>query len=372
MESAKALSAPGATRSWSGEVDSIFVRETLLQEAMDGKVRCHACERRCTLVPGGFGWCRTRQNRSGRLVTLIYGLISSLASNPIEKKPFYHFHPGTKALTAGSWSCNFGCPWCQNWDISKSPPPVRGDYVSPQRFVDLVEKAGCQGTSISFNEPTLLLEWSVDVFRLAKQRGFYNTFVTNGYMTAEALSLLIDSGLGAMNVDLKGDATPVKKFCKMVDVEKVWAASKLARSRGVHLEITTLVIPTVNDSDSVLREIAERITRDLGPEVPWHVSGYFPAYRFTAPPTPIRTLERAWQIGKEAGLEFVYIGNVAGHPYDNTYCPACARVLIRRLGFYVVKYRLDTGRCSDCGQPVAGVWGRQGTDEIIRRDGEPP
>ncbi len=358
MERTKALSAPGATRSWSGEVDSIFVRETLLQEALDGKVRCHACERRCTLVPGGFGWCRTRQNRNGRLVTLVYGSISSLASNPIEKKPFYHFYPATKALTAGSWSCNFGCPWCQNWDISKSPPPAKGDYVSPQRFVDLVEKAGCQGTSISFNEPTLSLEWSVDVFCLAKQRGFYNTFVTNGYMTPEALSLLIDSGLEAMNVDLKGDAASVKKFCKMVDVEKVWAALNLARWRGVHLEITTLVIPTVNDSDCVLREIAERIRRDLGRCVPWHISGYFPAHRFTAPSTPTRTLERAWQIGKEAGLEFVYIGNAPDHRYDNTHCPACGTLLIRRLGFDVVEYGLNVGKCPQCGRAIPGVWGK--------------
>jgi pyruvate formate lyase activating enzyme len=290
------------------------------------------------------------------LVTLIYGSVSSLAANPIEKKPFYHFHPGTRTLTAGSWSCNFGCPWCQNWDISKSAPPVKGDYVSPQRFIDLVEKSGCQGTSISFNEPTLSLDWSVDVFRLAKQRGFYNTFVTNGYMTPEALSLLIDSGLEAMNVDIKGDATAVKKFCKMVDVDKVWAAAKLARSRGVHIELATLVIPNVNDSDSALRGIAERITRDLGPEVPWHVSGYFPAYRFTAPPTPSQTLERAWQIGKEAGLEFVYTGNVPGDPHENTFCPACGALLIRRLGFDVVEYRLDAGRCRGCGQSLAGAW----------------
>jgi pyruvate formate lyase activating enzyme len=261
------------------------------------------------------------------------------------------------ALTAGSWSCNFGCPWCQNWDISKAPPPRTGDYFSPQRFLALVEKTGCQGTSISFNEPTLSLEWSLDLFRLAKPRGFYNTFVTNGYMTPEALRLLIDAGLEAMNVDVKGDAAAVKKFCKTVDVEKVWNACKLARSLGVHIEITTLVIPTVNDSDSVLRGIAQRITGNLGREVPWHITRYYPAYQFDAPPTPIRTLERAWQIGKEAGLEFVYTGNVSGHEHANTYCPACGVLLIRRAGFDVVQNRLAAGRCPECGQPVAGIWG---------------
>jgi pyruvate formate lyase activating enzyme len=351
------LSKPPRARAWSGEVEPIFVREALLQEVTDGKVRCNTCERRCTIIPGGFGWCRTRQNRGGKLVTLIYGAVSSLAANPIEKKPFYHFHPGTMALTAGSWSCNFGCPWCQNWDISKVPPPRTGDYFSSERFLALVEKTGCQGTSISFNEPTLSLEWSLDVFRLAKPRGFYNTFVTNGYMTPEALRLLIDAGLEAMNVDIKGDAAAVKKLCKTVDAEKVWNACKLARSLGVHLEITTLVIPTVNDSDSVLHGIAQRITGDLGREVPWHITGYYPAYQFNAPPTPIQTLERAWQIGKEAGLEFVYTGNVSGHEHANTYCPACGVLLIRRAGFEVVQNKLAAGRCPECGQPVAGIWG---------------
>ena len=161
-----------------------------------------------------------------------------------------------------------------------------------------------------------------------------------------------------MNVDIKGDAASVKKFCKMVDVDQVWAAAKLARSRGVHIEITTLVIPTVNDSDSVLHGIAERIAGDLGREVPWHITSYYPAYQFNAPPTPTQTLERAWQIGKEEGLEFVYMGNVPGHRYDNTYCPACGTLLIRRLGFEVVEYRLDAGKCPQCGRLIPGVWGK--------------
>ncbi len=333
-----------------------FVRDSLLQERTNGRVRCNVCERRCVLPPGGLGWCRTRQNRDGRLVTLIYGAVSSLAANPIEKKPFYHFHPGTFAFTVGSWSCNFGCPWCQNWNISKAPPPGTGEYISPERFVELTERSGCQGTSISFNEPTLSLEWSLDVFRLARRRGLYNTFVTNGYMTPEALLLLIEAGLDAMNVDVKGDAAAVRRFCKGIDVGKVWAACKLARSRGVHVEITTLVIPTVNDADAVLGEIAGRIVADLGREVPWHVTSYYPAYRFSALPTPMRTLERAWQIGKDAGLEFVYVGNVPGHRFDNTYCPGCGALLIRRSGFDVLLNTVRDGRCPQCRRQVAGVW----------------
>jgi pyruvate formate lyase activating enzyme len=338
-------------------MQALFIHDSILQEKRGSRICCNVCERRCAIVAGGLGWCRTRQNRDGRLVTLIYGSISSLSANPIEKKPFYHFYPGTSALTVGSWSCNFGCPWCQNWDISKSVLPEQSNYISPEQFIELTENSSCQGTSISFNEPTLSLEWSLKVFRIARRRGLYSTYVTNGYMTPEALLLLIEAGLDAMNVDIKGDAAAVRKHCKGIDAEKVWAACKLAGSRGVHLEITTLVIPTVNDTDTTLRGIAERIMRDLGTEVPWHVAGYRPAYRFTAAPTPLCTLERAWQIGKEAGLHFVYIGNVPGHRYDNTYCFGCNSLLIKRSGFDVLLNTIRRGCCPQCGEHVAGMWG---------------
>lgn len=335
---------------------SKFVHESLLQEKINHKRRCNVCERRCKVGVDGLGWCRTRENRHGKLVTLTYGAVSSLAVNPIEKKPFYHFHPGSLALTAGSWSCNFGCPWCQNHELCKTPPQRMGEYTSPERFVEMTEHTGCQGTSISFNEPTLSLEWSLDVFRLARQRGLYNTFVTNGYLTPEALTLLIDAGLDAMNVDVKGDAAAVKKYCQGIDVEKVWAACRLAHARGVHIEITTLVIPTVNDADGTLREIAQRIVGELGHTVPWHVTAYRPAFHFAAPPTSLAALERAWHIGKDAALEFVYVGNVPSHAYDNTYCPECSAVLIRRLGFDVLANAIAQGCCPKCGRIIAGVW----------------
>jgi len=287
---------------------------------------------------------------------LIYGAVSSLESNPIEKKPLFHLHPGTHALTMGSWSCNFGCPWCQNWGISKAAPPDRVEVFSPERFIALAVERGCEGTSISFNEPALSLEWSLDVFRLARGAGLYNTFVTNGYMTPEALDLLIGAGLDAMNVDVKGDAAAVRRYARGIDVEKVWSICRLAIQRQVHLEITTLVIPTVNETSEVLAAIAERIAQDLGCSVPWHVTAYRPAYKFTAPPTPLETLERAWRLGKKAGLDFVYTGNVPGHPHDNTYCPACEALLIQRLGFDVVQNTLCDGACPKCGGKVAGVW----------------
>ena len=334
---------------------SPFIHKALLQEAVKDKVRCLTCERRCLLADGQVGWCRTRQDRDGTLYTLIYGLISSLSANPIEKKPLYHFYPGSVALTAGSYSCNFDCPWCQNHNISKAAPRA-GRYMSPADFILETVRRGCQGTSISLNEPTLSLEWSLDVFRLARARGLYNTYVTNGYMTPDALRLLVEAGLDAMNVDVKGAAQAVRHYCKGVDVEQVWRNCRLARDLGVHLELTTLVIPGVNDRDEDLAAIAARVVAQLGADVPWHVSGYYPAYRFSAPPTPLSALERAWRIGKDAGLEFVYLGNVLGHPRENTYCPACGASVIERWGLGVTAYRLDAGRCPDCSRQLPGVW----------------
>jgi len=334
-------------------VSELTVRQGLLQESAGEKVRCLTCERRCLLSAGAIGWCRTRRNDEGTICTLTYGNVSSLSANPIEKKPLYHFYPSSIALTAGSWSCNFACPWCQNDDISKSPPQP-GRYLSPAEFVCIAVDRGCQGTSISFNEPTLSLEWSLEAFRLARERALYNTYVTNGYMTDRALALLIEAGLDAMNVDVKGNAAAVREFCQ-ADVEIVWRNCLTARRAGVWLELTTLVIPGVNDDPAVLREIARRIVADLGADVPWHLSAYFPAYRFDAPPTPVATLELAREIGLQEGLQYVYIGNVAGHPAQDTYCPECGARLIERWGLGVVGIHLDNGKCPRCRHAIPGV-----------------
>jgi pyruvate formate lyase activating enzyme len=328
-----------------------FVREGLLQERVGDKVRCLTCERRCLLAEGALGWCRTRRHVDGAIHTLIYGNVSSLSANPIEKKPLHHFFPGSVALTAGSWSCNFGCPWCQNWDISKSRPR-KGRHMCPEDFVNTALGWDCQGTSISFNEPTLSLEWSLDVFRLARGNGLYNTYVTNGYMTTQALDLLVEAGLDAMNVDIKGGAETVKKLCRGIDVERVWRNCRHAKERGVHLEITTLVIPSVNHDEETLRGIAMRIRDELGDETPWHISGYYPAYRFHVPPTPLSALERAWRIGQEAGLDFVYLGNVLGHRLEDTHCPACGELLIQRYGLSILENRVQNSRCPACGRTI--------------------
>lgn len=329
-------------------------REAKLYEKIDNMVKCKTCERFCVISIGKTGFCQTRKNVGGKLYTLEYGNISSISANPIEKKPLFHFYPGSFALTVGSWSCNFTCPWCQNYEISKFPP-TKCNYISPEDFIKLTKSYNCQGVSISFNEPTLMLEYSLDVFSLAKKEGLYTTFVTNGYMSLDTLKLLIENGLDAMNVDIKGDGEVVKKYCN-ADVEKIWRNCKEAKKRDVWIEITTLVIPGINDGEDCLREIAGRIKDDLGKETPWHVTRYYPAYKSREiynGLTPIETLENAWKIGKEEGLEYVYVGNVPGHKFENTYCPGCKEMLIRRLGFKIVENKLKhSNKCPSCGREI--------------------
>jgi len=336
------------------------VREALLCEPQVDKVQCHTCERRCLIPEGEVGYCATRKNIGGRLYTLAYGDVSSISANPIEKKPFFHFYPGTRALTVGSWSCNFSCPWCQNHEISKSPDNVgHGQYISPGTLLELVAEYNCQGTSISFNEPTLLLEYSLDVFDLAREKGYYNTYVTNGYMTQQALELLVAHGLDAMNIDVKGEGEVVRRFCG-ADVGVVWRNASWAKGHGVWVELTTLLIPGVNDSEDGLARIARRIQRELGDDVPWHVTGYYPAYKFRrasyVPPTPVSNLEKARDIGMAEGLKFVYVGNVPGHPYENTYCPGCKRILVERRGFSIATYDIGSGQlCPYCAEVIPMV-----------------
>ncbi|HEX78026.1 MAG TPA: AmmeMemoRadiSam system radical SAM enzyme [Dehalococcoidia bacterium] len=336
-------------------------KEALFFQDLGDRIRCCACERRCELPPDASGFCQTRKNRGGKLYTLVYGDISSISANPIEKKPLFHFYPGSTALTVGTWSCNFTCPWCQNYEISKSPQSIgKGRYLSPEDFIELTTRYHCQGTSISLNEPTLLLEYSLDIFELAKGAGYYNTFVTNGYMTPQALQALIQHGLDAMNIDIKGDTEAVSRLCH-ADVAKVWRNAVEAKRHGVWVEITTLVIPGVNDKEETLRGIARKIKGELGDETPWHTTGYYPAYRFRdelfTPPTPLKSLEKAREIGKGEGLKYVYIGNVPGHPFESTYCPRCHELLVGRHGFSLTGYRItEDNRCPKCGQrvPIVG------------------
>ena len=232
--------------------------------------------------------------------------------------------------------------------------------MTPEEFVERTVREGCQGTSMSFSEPTTFLEYALDVFKLAKKKGLYNTFITNGYFTPEALDLLIKAGCDAFNIDIKGCKEAVEKFCD-ANVEFVWENAIEAKRKGSWVEITTLIIPTVNDDEECLRSIAKRIRDEMGEDTPWHVSRYYPAYKFTVPPTPLATLEKAFKVGREEGLKFIYIGNVPGHA-ENTYCPSCNTLLIERFGFEVLQFKLDKhNRCPNCGEniPIVGRFVRR-------------
>ena len=258
-----------------------FVRKAKFYKKIDSTFsQCLTCERRCRIAINQIGHCRTRINLNGNIKTLVYGLIPALSYNPIEKKPLFHFHPGSKAITIGTYGCNFDCFWCQNYHLSKeSPIEKKSDiYITPHEIIELANENHCQGTSISFNEPTLLFEYSLEVFRLAKKEGLYNTYVTNGYMTENVLKELINSGLDAMNIDIKGGPKMVKKYCG-ADIELILRNAKYAKKAGVHIEITTLLIENYNSDKDTVKWIAKTILDELGADTPFHITRFFPQYK---------------------------------------------------------------------------------------------
>ena len=344
-------------------MNSKFLKKARYQKKIDEKFsQCLTCERRCKIEIGKTGFCNTRINKDGEIFTIIYGLIPALSFNPIEKKPLYHFYPGSNAITVGTYGCNFSCFWCQNYHLSKTNPLRASQFatseesISPKELIEIALKKKCQGTSISFNEPTLLFEYALEVFKLAKQHGLYNTYVTNGYMTEEVLRDLVEAGLDAMNIDIKGDSEMVQKYCG-TDVRKVWRNVKLAKDLGVHIEITTLLIQDFNSKDEVIRDIANKILTELGEFTPYHISRFFPHYNAKDfglnEPTPLNLLYNAYDIAKNVGLKYIYLGNLPNTDYDNTICPKCSNLVIKRKVLGVERLYLDAnGNCKFCGFPI--------------------
>ncbi|NIM49940.1 MAG: AmmeMemoRadiSam system radical SAM enzyme [Gemmatimonadales bacterium] len=330
----------------------------LFQKLDDGAVCCGTCQRRCVIPQNRLGWCGTRGNEGGTLYSLIYGEVSSVSINPIEKKPVFHFYPGSRWLSLGSVGCNFRCPGCQNWELSHWTRGGMGTrYLSPEDSVAMAKATGCTGLSWTFNEPTIWYEYTVDSAKAAKQEGLYTNYVTNGSITQEALAAIAPF-LDVFRVDVKGffDAT-YKRIGHVEQAEQILRVVHQARTHGMHVEVVTNIIPGCNDSDVELQSIARWIRDTLGPQTPWHVTRFFPHLRLThLQPTSIERLETARTIGTETGLWYVYLGNVPGHLWENTYCHTCGELLIQRDVFEIVRDRVKHGTCPACGERIPGTF----------------
>ncbi len=332
------------------------MQEAVLYEKLDNRrVRCRVCPRLCSIASGKLGVCGVRLNRDGVLLVLNYGLCSSVAVDPIEKKPLFHFHPGSLCLSLGTVGCNLRCVHCQNWQIAHADAREDGAglrFIDPAGQVRMAREHGCQGVAWTYNEPTIWLEYTVDSAKACREAGLYTAYVTNGYITFEALDL-IGPHLDAYRVDVKGFTKEFyRKLAKVPDFKPILeAAMRAKKTWGCHVEVVTNVIPTWNDDDAQLRGIAEWIASELGPETPWHVTRFMPYLELSdLPATPVDTLERARRIGLDAGLKFVYLGNVPGHQAEDTSCPVCGLLDVERSGYSVGRYRVTPeGACEACG-----------------------
>ena len=319
-------------------------------------VQCTLCNQLCRIKPGKRGLCGVRENQSGALMTLVYGSLIAANVDPIEKKPFYHFLPGSMAYSIATMGCNFSCLHCQNADISQMPREtgrIAGQYVPPEDVVAKALNSGCQSVAYTYTEPTMFFEYAYDVCVLAKERGLKNVFVSNGYIGEEAAKKIIPY-LDGNNIDLKGDDEFYKKTCG-ARLEPVKHTIELMWDEGVWVEVTTLLIPGYNDSEEQLKATAEFLA-GVSTDMPWHVSAFHPMYRLkNVPATEAGSLRRGVRIGREAGLKYVYAGNIPGEDED-TNCPVCGEMLIERMGYRLIGNSISDGRCPKCGTAIAGVW----------------
>jgi len=347
------------------------MKEAMLYQQLDEKrVKCMLCAHYCLIRDGKRGVCLVRENHGGILYTQAYGKSNSQGIDPVEKKPLFHFHPGSSTFSIATAGCNFHCRFCQNWQISqvlRDGGSIWGEELPPERVVTLAQETGCQSIAYTYTEPTIFFEYAYHTARLAHQAGLSNIFVTNGYMTPEALET-IKPYLAAANVDLKSFDNAFYRKWVGAKLQPVLDTLKLMKKLDIWLEVTTLIIPTLNDSEDNLRQIASFVAQELGASTPWHISRFYPAYDLGhLPQTPIEVLHRARHIGLEAGLRYVYEGNVPGSEGENTYCYNCGSLLIGRyghtlvdkstrpLGTLRVENKTVASHCYHCGADIDGV-----------------
>jgi pyruvate formate lyase activating enzyme len=335
-----------------------MIREALLYEKLaDSQVKCHLCQHRCRILPSYRGICGVRENRDGVLYSLVYGLVIAENIDPIEKKPLFHVLPGTKSYSIATVGCNFRCNFCQNHEISQvrtRKDAIVGRETTPEEIVSRALAAGCASIAYTYTEPTIYFEFAYDCCRLAHEKNIRNVFVSNGYMTDEAIEMIAPYLDGA-NVDLKAYTEAFYKRECGGSLQPVLETLGQMKDRGIWLEITTLIIPTLNDAPSELKQLAEFIF-SLGPETPWHLSRFHPCYEIQdIGSTPVSTIHQAVQLGKEAGLRYVYSGNIPGDAGEKTVCHHCGQLLIDRVGYFIRENRLRQGSCPECQTPLAGI-----------------
>lgn len=327
------------------------MKEAMLYERLEGNaVRCKLCSRRCNIKEGKRGFCGVRENINGTLYSLVYGKACSYAIDKIEKKPFFHFFPGSNAFSFSTVGCNFRCLQCQNWQISQTNQ-IFGEDIPPEKIVELSKRYGCEGIAYTYTEPTVFFEYCYDTAEIAKKEGLYNVFVTNGYMTPETIEKM--ENIDASRIDLKAFNEKFYNEICGASLEPVLSSIKRLHAKG-HIEIINLVIPTKNDNDDEFRALSKWV-RDLDKDIPLHFTAYYPANKLTIPPTPVSTLERAREIALDEGVHFVYLGNVPGHPGENTYCYNCKELLIERYGFEIGRNVVKDKRCPNCGADIKMV-----------------
>ncbi|EKF86819.1 AmmeMemoRadiSam system radical SAM enzyme [Methanobacterium formicicum] len=328
-------------------------KEAILYEKLDGVLNCHICNRSCVISHGKTGFCGMRQNDNGTMYSLNYASASSVAVDPIEKKPLFHFYPGSLSFSMGSIGCNFRCPYCQNWSISQADLDEIGTRdIPPEEAIKMALDNNCQSISWTYNEPTMWFEYTYDSAKLAHKNDLKTVYVTNGYMSSESLDLIAPH-LDAANVDLKGMSDKFYQELCQARLEPVLENIQAMHDKGIHLEITNLVIPGYNDSPEDLQSLVKFVA-DVDVNIPLHLTRFYPHYKMNlVPPTPVETLEKAYEMAREAGIKYVYVGNVPGSDGENTKCPNCGELLIQRDGFSVESNNLKKNKeCPSCGTKI--------------------
>jgi pyruvate formate lyase activating enzyme len=329
------------------------------EKLQDHTVNCNLCNHKCHIPESKCGICGVRENRGGKLYSLVYGKLIARSVDPIEKKPLFQFLPGSTAFSIATVGCNFRCENCQNFDISQLPnerKTILGRETSPEEIVEAAKLNHCKSIAYTYSEPTIFFEYALDVAKLAHKEGIKNVFVTNGYMTEEPLRMIAPY-LDAANIDLKSFNDQFYKNICGANLQPVLDSIKLHKELGIWIELTTLVIPTLNDKVKELQQIAEFINNEVGEDTPWHISAFYPMYKLPdLPRTPVHILRKAREIGMDAGLKYVYLGNMFGEAGENTFCPECGKMLIQRLGYRMQENKIVDSKCSYCGTKIDGVF----------------